>query len=233
VTPEEIAVYCRQLESHLCQKNGGHLVRIVGPSFEQVRSWAERGVPLRIALRGIDRCCERAAARGPRRRPVRVEFCEADVLELFDDWRRALGAGVGEAGPDQPTSRKPALAAHIEKVISRLVGMRTDVEALAPPPSAVDAAVRQLDTLVEPSRVARGTARAQILDTLAEIDARLLGALDARIDPVRRAAIEREAGEDVAHLGESLAPEARALARRAAFLRLAREQARLPQVAFD
>ena len=31
-----------QIESYLCRKNGGHLVRIVGPAFEKVRSWAAR-----------------------------------------------------------------------------------------------------------------------------------------------------------------------------------------------
>ena len=59
--------------------------------FEQVSGWAAQGVPLAVAFRGIDRYCERYYAKGPRRRPVRVEFCEADILELFDDWRRAVG----------------------------------------------------------------------------------------------------------------------------------------------
>src|SRR5215468_6414924 len=83
--------YCRQLESYLCRKNDGHLIRIVGPAFEQVCGWAVRGVPLAVACRGIDRYFERYYAKGRRRRPVRVEFCEADVLDVFDEWRRAVG----------------------------------------------------------------------------------------------------------------------------------------------
>ncbi len=89
--PEE---YCRQLESYLCRKNDGHLIRIVGPAFEQVCAWAERGIPLKLAMRGVDRYFERYYAKGPRRRPVRIEFCEADVLDVFDEWRRS---GVGKA----------------------------------------------------------------------------------------------------------------------------------------
>ena len=57
----------RDVEAYLCRKNDGHLIRIVGPSFETVKGWAEQGIPLKIALRGIDRCCERAQARGGRR----------------------------------------------------------------------------------------------------------------------------------------------------------------------
>ena len=48
-------------------------------------------MPLKVACRGIDRYFERYYAKGPRRRPVRVEFCDADVLDVFDEWRRAVG----------------------------------------------------------------------------------------------------------------------------------------------
>ena len=85
------AEYCREIEAYLCRKNEGHLIRIAGPVFAQVSGWAAQGVPLAVAFRGIDRYCERYYAKGPRRRPVRVEFCEPDILEMFDDWRRAVG----------------------------------------------------------------------------------------------------------------------------------------------
>ena len=118
--------YARQVERYLCQKNRGHLIRVVGPAFEMVCGWATTGVPLKIALRGIDRCCERLEARGPRRRPVRIEFCEADVLDAFDDWRRAVGvaASAGQEQASEPEPRKPALSAHIERAIARLAHAR-------------------------------------------------------------------------------------------------------------
>src|SRR6266550_1922907 len=95
--PMDPAEYSREIESYLCRKNEGHLIRIVGPAFEQVCGWATLGVPLKIAFRGIDQYCERYYAKGPRRRPVRIEFCEADILDLFDSWRRAIGAGAAGA----------------------------------------------------------------------------------------------------------------------------------------
>ena len=95
--------YCRQVEAYLCRKNDGHLIRIVGPAFEQVCGWAAKGVPLTVAMRGIDRYFERYYARGPRRRPVRIEFCEADVMDVFDEWRRALGITTADAaGSETP-----------------------------------------------------------------------------------------------------------------------------------
>ena len=91
VVVEPADQYCRAIEAYLCRKNDGHLIRIVGPAFEQVLGWAARGVPIKIACHGIDRYFERYYAKGPRRRPVRIEFCEADVLDAFDEWRRAVG----------------------------------------------------------------------------------------------------------------------------------------------
>ncbi len=87
--------FCRSVEHYLTRKNDGHLVRIVGPSFDRVRGWAESGVPLKVVFAGIDRYFERYYAKGPRRRPVRIDFCEADVLDVFDEWRRAVGLSAG------------------------------------------------------------------------------------------------------------------------------------------
>ena len=55
--------YCRQVEAYLCRKNDGHLIRIVGPAFEQVCAWASKGIPLKAVFRGIDRYVERYYAR--------------------------------------------------------------------------------------------------------------------------------------------------------------------------
>ena len=30
----QIADYCRDIETYLCRKNDGHLIRVVGPSFD-------------------------------------------------------------------------------------------------------------------------------------------------------------------------------------------------------
>src|SRR5207244_7317951 len=114
------AEYCRELETYLCRKNEGHLIRIVGPVFEQVSGWAAQGVPLAIAFRGIDRYCERYYAKGPRRRPVRVEFCEADILDAFDDWRRAVG--VAQLG--DPPAKRDSLPAHLDRAMARLAATR-------------------------------------------------------------------------------------------------------------
>jgi hypothetical protein len=225
----DVSEYCRQLEAYLCQKNGGHLIRIVGPAFDRVCGWAEQGVPLKVAFGGIDRYCERQQAKGGRRRPVRIEFCEHDVLALFDDWRRAVGvvqAGTAEAA----TARKPGLASHLERVVARLVGRRTGRSD--PFEREVEQILAALDPLAAEARHARGEARAEIIERLAELDAQLIKAAIADLDSASTANLAREAEEELAGLGSRISPAAKAAATRAAFERLVRESLALPTVRY-
>ena len=126
----EVEDYCREVETYLCRKNDGHLIRIVGPSFERVSAWAEQGVPLKLVFRGIDRYCERYYSKGARRRPVRIDFCEADVLDVFDEWRRAVGIVESrESRVESQESRidsRESLPAHLERVVMRLTQARAN-----------------------------------------------------------------------------------------------------------
>ena len=230
--------YVRQIETYLCRKNGGHLVRVVGPAFELVRGWASQGVPLKIAFKGIDRCCERRQVVGVRRRPVRIEFCEADVLGAFDDWRRAVGVtGVVDAteGDDEsePAARKPALAAHIERGIARLVHARGGGAADSALRRTIDEIVRELETAAGSAVKARGDARAEIVARLREMDARLIAeAIQAQTSD-RAAALRNEAEEELAAFGARMSPDAHARAVQSAFERILREMLGLPTLTYD
>ena len=231
----DAAEYCREIEAYLCRKNEGHLVRIVGPAFEQVCGWISRGVPLKMAFRGIDRYCARYYARGPRRRPVRIEFCEADILDIFDEWRRAVGvtAMAAESEPAEPAPRKPALAAHIERVVARLTGSRAGSRRSGAFDEAIATAVGELDGLWADARHARGTARERIVQRLLDIDRALVDASTREIDQATAAALKREAESELAAFGARMAPDARARSVSKAFDRLVREAMGLPVVAYE
>src|SRR4051794_23558508 len=177
LTAEE---YCRQVEAYLCRKNDGHLVRIVGPAFEQVCGWSSRGVPIKVAYRGIDRYFERYYAKGPRRRPVRVEFCEADVLDVFDEWRRAVGVStvreiaetsLDDNAVDEPAPHRVQLKAHLARVRARL-GEVPGTPAIA---AVVDDARRLTTELLDAGSL-RGDARQSALDRLRTADVALVEA---------------------------------------------------------
>ena len=229
--------YCREIENYLCRKNEGHLIRIVGPAFDQVCGWALMGVPLKVAFRGIDQYCERYYAKGPRRRPVRVEFCEPDVLDLFDQWRRAVGVR-GEAGDrseTEPAPRKPALSGHIERAVARLTALRAGPDRGAALGTAIEQAVRELDHLAADARAARGDRRDAIVARLNALDTELLdmAVSEAESDAALIARLAREAGEELTPF-RSRMPEAEfERARNAALRRLVREALRLPVLAYE
>jgi hypothetical protein len=234
--------YCRAIEAYLCRKNDGHLIRIVGPAFEQVLGWAARGVPVRIVCHGIDRYFERYYARGPRRRPVRIEFCEADVLDTFDEWRRAVGlaseatvpAASTEAGSgivEEDQRRRQSLTAHLDRVIARLTALRAGPDRSLD--ESLDSAIRELDGRRQHSRTLRGDARRQFLDRLVAIDTELLEAARRTCDGATLSRLGAEAEEELAPFKGRLSAGAFAESHRAAVDRLLRERSRLPIVAFD
>lgn len=231
--------YCRAIEAYLCRKNDGHLIRITGPAFEHVQGWATQGVPLKVAEAGIDRYFERYYRKGPRRRPVRVEFCDADVLDAFDDWRRAVGVtrivADGDGGPEveEPTpAARPrrSLSTHLDSVISHLTVLRGSTTAGPQLGPALDAAVRALDQLRADAARARGDARDALLQRVAQVDRELLDASLAALTDSVRAEIEREADGELAPFLGRMAPDAIAASRRAAIDRLVREHFGLPQL---
>ncbi len=207
----DVGDYCRRVESHLTKVNGGHLVRIVGPGFELVRRWAEAGVPLNIVLRGVERKAERHR-HGRSTRPLRIEFCEEDVRQIYEEWRRAIGlpagsrAAQGDSGGDDDGAkrRQPSLSKHFERVLGRL---DRAAERLDWPDEFRDglescrervAGLRESSRGSPGARPARGAAREGVARQLAELDVELV-ALARRFAPADlQDAIRREAEADLA-----------------------------------
>jgi hypothetical protein len=228
----EVHAYCREVEAYLCRRNQGHLIRVVGPAFDLVKHWAEIGVPLTVAKEGIDRTVERAERRPGRRRPVRIEFCEADVLDGYDRWRRAIGV-VHAAAPAVAAQRRGTLTAHIERVTAELAVLQGSDRAPAGLREPIRAALGELDGLRAASGAARGVARDAILTALGAIDARLVEAAAAATPPDRRQSHGREAERDLQAYRGRLSPAQWESAVAGASARLLRAEVGLPVVSFD
>jgi len=241
VGTKPIEHYCHEIEAYLCRKNDGHLIRIVGPSFELVSGWAARGLPLKIAYRGIDRYFERYYRKGPRRRPVRIDFCAPDVLEAFDEWRRAVGIAASSAGgaedaaaaPDANTDRRgPSLPAHLERVVLRLTAARANGGVGQECDDVIDRVARELDAARADARGVRGEARRALVNRLSVLDEELLQTARAALDEATRAALTREAEDELSGFRDRMPPDAFTRSREAAVDRLVRERLGLPVLAF-
>jgi hypothetical protein len=238
-----IAEFCHAIEIYLCRKNDGHLIRVVGPSFEVVSAWAEQGVPLKVACAGIDRYFERYYRKGPRRRPVKIDFCEADVLDVFDEWRRATGVSDRARAPhvsdaDGPAGRlavrrgRASLPEHVQRVLLRLTSARADGSLGDSFDALIDRVSAELDEARARASGLRGDARRALIDRLTAIDAELLHHARALLDDGARAALAREADDELAGFRGGMSADEFTRAHDAAVDRLVRERFTLPTVAF-
>lgn len=238
----DIGAFCRAVEAHLCRANGGHLVRIVGPAFELVAGWAREGLPLRVVLHGVDRTITRLTAKGPRRRPVRIEFCDADVRDAGDQWRRAVGvraaqvetqAAAGGDAPERHTSRLPSLPKHLERVLLRLSAIGA-THAWSPSfADAMGAIIRDVDACLDAARGARGDARTAILERLAEIERVMTEAAARALSDAHRGELLDQVQRELSPYRGQMPPAAFRDAEHALFGDLARRHFSLPQVRLD
>ncbi len=243
--------YCRAVESYLCRKNDGHLIRVVGPAFEMVCAWAATGVPLSVVRRGIDQRFARYYAKGPRRFPLRIEFCEADVLTLFDYWKRAVhvsGAGVREAdtgsgpgAPDagaegEPTPRpgRRSLAAHLEHLTAALAEWAPPAGSAPPALAETIASARVIVDEARPTTgTIRGGARQALIERLGAFDRLLTAAARQDTDQATTARLRSEAADSLAPFRERMLPSAFASALDSATDHLLAEHWHLPRLTYQ
>ena len=207
--PDDLGDYCRQIEGRLSRVNAGNLVRVFGPAFELVRGWHRDGIPLSIVFRAIEQKAERHQA-GQSKRPLRLEFCQADVESLFADWRRALGvqragtsgtadstgdAESGTGGHDEV--RRPSLTRQLDRAIQKLSMTVGRVDAPEAVLSETSRLLDALSALRDASKRARGDAKRGVIERARALDgdlARLarLGGQDVLV------AVEAEAVQELA-----------------------------------
>jgi hypothetical protein len=230
--------YCREIESYLCRKNDGHLIRIVGPSFERVCGWAAQGIPFKIVCQGIDACFVRYYAKGTRRRPVQIDFCEHDVLDAFEAWRRAVGVrlpgGDGDGEDAQSRRRRRSLPEHLDRVCERVTARRA---AMTPPPPAFDAVLeevtREAAALRDLPGPIRGETRQRVTARLVELDRMMLDAARAQADDAALRAMSAEAADELAPFRDRMPDEIYQRAIDSAVDRLLRDREQLPIVSFE
>ena len=235
--------YCREIEGHLCRQNRGHLIRIVGPAFDRVCGWAEAGVPLSVVVRGIDRKLERQRASGGSTRPLRVEHCEADILEVFEEWRRAVAVTTADIVPEGgasaqtgevsgSTRRRSSLPVHLDRVLTQASNLLASREPAPGLHAALHRLVEVVDGLRGEGRQARGAARAAVVARLVDADAELMALTRSVAGPYLKE-LGGSADLELAPFRARMTEAAYVKARAVCVDRFLRERYRLPTVRFD
>ena len=223
--------YCRRIEQHLCRLNEGHLIRLAGPRFDLVHGWFTRGIPLKLAMQGIDRGVERRRAKDSRARPIPIEFCDHDVLDVFHEWRRSVGVGTSATDDAEHAIQRSSLPAHLERVIARLTTLRGCAGRSLD--GTLEAMVRELDAARAKAKSIRGEARDALIERLRELDAALIDALRQQAEQETLRQLALEADEELKPFRARMPADAYRQSHRACVDRLLRERTGLPTIAYD
>jgi hypothetical protein len=169
---------------------------------------------------------------------VRVEFCEADVLDLFDDWKRAVGVRAATPAedelPDADTGaarNRGTLPAHLDRLVSRLTLLRAGEERSLD--ATLDDIVREVDAARSGAKGLRGEAREALLERLRALDVKLLLAARGGCDVPTLQRLGMEADAQLAPFRDRMPTAVYAQSKQACLDRLIREHLRLPVIAFD
>ena len=237
----DIATYCREIESHLCRKNDGHLIRIVGPSFDAVSTWAASGIPLKVVFAGIDRYFERYYRKGARRRPVKVDFCDADVRDVFDEWRRATGLSSasgdstadagGPAQHERERRRGTSLPEHLERALTRLSSLRATGVLPAEADPIIDCVSNELDRARKPGGL-RGDDRTALLARLQALDDNLIAVAAAGLRDDLLESARAEAEVEISPFKSTMDAGAFERARSLALANVLRDKFRVPVLTY-
>jgi hypothetical protein len=157
--------YFTEIEDTFIRRRGKHL--LLSPmDWALIESWKQRGVPLHVALRGIEQAFDSFEAR-PRRRSVKsLLYCEEEVEAQYAEWReRQQGARTIE----------PENGASVEANGQNGAGAAADENAGLPfPRAAIKAHLAECRAQLNQAHVRRSaTSRDELCEALARAATRL------------------------------------------------------------
>lgn len=121
--------YFTEIEDTFVRRRGKHV--LLSPlDWALIESWKERGVPLHIALNGIERSFDSYESK-PRKRSVKsLLYCQEEVEAQYAEWLESQVGAQGEANADgdgaqlQPTSDDAQLPFPRGDIIKHLLSGR-------------------------------------------------------------------------------------------------------------
>lgn len=116
--------YFTEVEEHFSKRRGKHLT--ISPlDFTLIEVWKDSGIPLNVAIRGIDRAFDHYDARPIKPRLVNSLFyCHQEVLVAFEEHKQAyVGANPDERASAEATQNEAAHSPAAER--DKLTGWLT------------------------------------------------------------------------------------------------------------
>lgn len=209
--------YFTEIEEHFVRRRGKHL--LISPTdWNLIAAWRDAGIPLHIALRGIDIAMDGFSARRPQghSKVSSLCYCHDAVMEAYADYAEAhVGEDTGESArgggeaPEDPGGGGPG----VEEIGAFLEGRMAEINALSAkqyPGGAPEGVVRVRARLEEIARSRRAGARIDpeaLERDLRILDDLLMEELGGRVPAEEAAEWETEARKELKEYKKRLPKE--------------------------
>src|SRR6058998_109205 len=119
--------YFSEIEDTFVRRRGKHLM--LSPiDWALMESWKERGVPLHVALRGIEHAFDSHEAKKHKRSVKTLLYCEEEVEAQYAEWLESrVGShdkaqdSEGEDGDRESPFPRQAVLAHLARSLDQLI----------------------------------------------------------------------------------------------------------------
>ena len=179
--------YFSEIEDTFIRRRGKHLM--LSPiDWALIESWKERGVPLHVALRGIEHSFDSHESKQRKRSVKSLLYCQEEVEAQYAEW---LGSRIGsqEAAADSadPTSQtvfsRGVLLNHLNQSWERITKLRDARNADDELSEALARTAALLSEIRDDFASAANNDARKLEESLSGIDRLLDGAIQATITP--------------------------------------------------
>jgi len=125
--------YFSEIEDTFIRRRGKHL--ILSPiDWALIESWKERGVPLHVAVRGIEHSFDSYDAKKHKRSVKTLLYCQEEVEAQYTEWLESRVGSHDKSDPDeeQSTDKSPFSRAAVLSHLARSLQSIEEVSAQAP-----------------------------------------------------------------------------------------------------
>jgi hypothetical protein len=205
--------YFTEIEEHFVRRRGKHLM--VSPlDWSLIATWRDSGVPMHVALRGIDIAMDKflSGRRRESERPGTLFYCHDAVMAEYATYLEAHlgesppvqdgGAAAAEPVQNQETDAregpdKKRILEFIDARISEIKDVRVKHSPVQGTPEALDRILSRLEELARDIESGSEIELEALERDLGIMDELLVTELQARIPPEEMAEWEREAKKDL------------------------------------
>ena len=180
--------YFTEIEDTFIRRRGKHLM--LSPiDWALIESWKERGVPLHVALRGIEHAFDSHDSKKRKRSVKSLLYCQEEVEAQYAEWMESRVGGhdekpesSAEVSPDATPFSRDVVVAHLARSLDTFMELAKQRE---PQPDELSEALARATTLLSAIRdeyvsAARPDTR-KLEDSLTGVDRLLDSAITATI----------------------------------------------------